>query len=215
MALLGIDCATTTGLALQAKDGSIRAYSFRPRAKRAFEYEAGKIDFTHRGKAAMELLEHLQLLIKDQMELGDPITDVAIEMPLRSNITFTKTEVNPNAGFFGQAVTKHQKGGTTMAVIYSLYGLHTIACAAFSDVNINVHVVEQNAWRSSFYRGERPPRGTADNTKWWKNLAKKYCDMLKIPVPNADAAEAVGILWWLKSQLEPKHRAAETLFGES
>lgn len=213
MALLGIDCATTTGFALETKDRPIRAYSFRPRAKREVNFETGKIDFTHRGKAAMELLEHIQLLIADQMNLGDPITDVAIEMPLRSNITFTKTEVNPNAVFFGQAVTKHQKGGTTMAVMYSLYGLHTIACAAFADVNINIHVVDQNAWRSSFYRGERPPRGTSDQTKWWKNLAKTYCERLRIEVPNADAAEAVGILWWLKAQIEPKHRAAESLFG--
>lgn len=213
MALLGIDCATTSGLAFERKDGSIRAYTFRPRAKRAFDVEAGAIDYEHRGKVSGEWRDHLRTLIATMDDEGDPIAGMAIEMPLRPNITFKKQVVNFQASFHGQAITHEEKGGTNMATMYGLYGMHAIACEVFATRNIPIKVCNQTSWRSSFFRGERPPRGTEDPGKWWKNHAKKYCEMLKIPVPSADAAEAVGILYWLKAQVQPKYREAEGLFA--
>lgn len=213
MSLLAIDCATTSGLALQKGDGSIRAYSFCPRAKRAFEVEKGKIDYRHRGLVMGEFRRHLIALINTMMEEDDRITDVAIEEPLRSDLKFRKPVVDTSTAWAGQAVRYEERGGTSFSAVYGLYGLHTAACEVAADRNINIHIVHQNTWRSSFYRGERPPRGCDDPSKWWKQHAKKYCEMLKVPVPNADAAEAVGILYWLKSQVEPKYAAADSLFG--
>jgi hypothetical protein len=209
MVLGGLDIATTTGLAVC--DGElITASSFRPRAKRPFDLKAGEVDYNHEGKLLVEFKDYLRgWLINNQIEA------VAIEQPMRSNKTFMKATVNKNAGFFGQAISYEEKGGTQYNIIFRLYTLVGAACEVCSRLNVNVKVVNNTTWRKSFLGDMRPPRGHSNPSQWWKEQAKRQCERLKVDVPNTDAADSVGIVWWLRGELNPRlSGVADDLFKQ-
>jgi len=76
---------------------------------------------------------------------------------------------------------------------------------------IQYEEVAVNTWRKSFFgAGTKPPRPPADvktdaysawRRQWWKREAKMKAASLGLQlgfvVPNSDAAEAVGIVFWL------------------
>lgn len=198
MRLGGLDIATASGLALM--DGeTITATSFRPRAKRPFELRNGEVDFNHEGRIAAEFRDHLRAWLVDNR-----IEAVAIERPMQSNVTFKKPTVDMNAGFYGQAIRYETKGGTNFSTIFRLYVLAGEACELCARLNIPVHIVTSGEWRKAFLGDLRPPKGHENPSAWWKHQAKLQCERIKVSVPNADAADGVGIVWWLRGKLNPR-----------
>lgn len=209
MRLAGLDIATTTGLAF-ADGETITASTFRPRAKRPFELKKNEVDFNYDGEVFREFRNHLRpWLVEHKPEA------VAIEKPLPPNITVRNPVVDTTSQWAGQALRYEEKGGTTFGVIFRIYGLVGHACELCRRLNIPVYLVEQGKWRESFIGVKSAPKGTSDASTWLKQRAKAQCELLKIHVPNLDAAEAVGVVWWLRGRLNPRLAGrADDLFRE-
>lgn len=198
MRLGGLDIATTSGFAF-ADGEAIQASSFRPGAKRPFDLARGEVDFGHEGAVAREFRDYLRAWL-----VANEIEALGIERPLRSNVTFRKPIVDMKANFAGQALKFEEKGGTTFNIIYRLYVLHGHAVETCCRLNIPVHVVNNTEWRRAFLGDVRPPRGSTNQSAWWKNQSMLQCHRIGVEVKNADASDAVGVLWWLRGKLNPR-----------
>lgn len=163
--ILGLDIATTTGWALYDPHkpvSAIRAGSFKC------------IGDSPEAKA-YSLSGHLIKLIGDY---GKP-DFVCIEEPLRAipqgkrSMKFMGEEqqVGGAAGSAQMMVLANQLVGSAIGLIRG-YGLP-------------FETVTSATWRKAMYNGDRA-KGSAE----WKRLARDKCRLLKIEVPNADAAEA-------------------------
>jgi hypothetical protein len=210
MRLGGLDIATTTGFA--CADGEvITASSFRSGAKRAFDLARGEVDYDHEGIVAREFRDHLRAWL-----VSNEIEALGIEQPLTPNLTIKKPVVNFQSDFAGQAITYETKGATTYGTIYRLYILHGQAVELAKRLNIKPYVVHQATWRKAFFGDMRPPKGCTDKSKWWKEQAKMQCHRLGIEVKNADAAESVGVAFWLRGALNPRTAGtADDLFRKA
>ena len=197
MRLCGLDIATTTGAGLIIGD-EVRALSFRPKEKRPFGLERGKIDFAYEGRVAREFRDWLRPLL-----VAEAIEVVGIEQPLPPNVTYRKPIVDLDTKWAGTAIRYEEKGGTTMGTIFRIYSLVSEACELCARMNIPVHVFSQDAWRKSFLGFSKAPKGTTDGSAWLKAQAKAQCARLGIEVKNADAADAVGVAWHLRGMLSP------------
>jgi hypothetical protein len=176
--ILGLDGAQCTGFAYydtQRSLASIRAGLIRATGE---SYEEKAIDL------------HRKLLVMMREQRPD---FVAIEMPLRAQPGGKRVQT-----FMGEA--QEVEGGSGVnAVISSNQMVSALACAAGAK-GIPRIVIAVNSWRPLFYgKGFKPPmnavkeRGKIVQKPDWKGAAVAMCAQLKIPVPNHDAAEAVGI----------------------
>lgn len=202
MVIAGLDIASKTGLAVIDGEKITTATWKAPRAKdQVFEDAHGSINPVHSGQIGRAFEDYLRSFIIEHR-----VQYVAIEAPLRSNAQKTVTMVDMDAGFAGQAIRKEVKNITSMATIYRLYGLSFIACSVCARFNIQPVLVNQSAWRKSFL--------ASGSTKNAKDAAVEQCRRLRIEISSVDAAEAVGIAWWLRSYLNPaKFARANDLFN--
>ena len=198
MILGGLDLATKSGLAV-CRNGAITASTFRASAKRPFGLKPSEVDFGHEGRVAREFRDHLRAWF-----ITEGIEAVAIEKPLAPNISVNKPIIDNQASFGGQAVKYLKTGGTNFGTIYRIYVLSGHAVELCERLGIELHVVAQQTWRSAFLGVTRAPRGTANGTAWLKNKAKETCEREGIAIANADEADAVGIVHWLKAYLNPR-----------
>lgn len=200
MKLLGADIATQSGFAI-ADGEEIRAHSFRPRAQRPEGYEKGKVHFGYEGALMKEFRDHLYpLLVSEEIEA------MAIEQPLTPDVEFTRTEIDLQANFHGQALRKIKGGGTTFATIFRIYSLVGHACEIGARLNIPVFMVSQQRWRKSFIGLTKAPKESNDKGKWLKAAARAQCEQLGIHVTNDDQSDAVGVVWWLRGEMNPRWR---------
>lgn len=107
-----------------------------------------------------------------------PVEYLALEEPLRSDLH------------------RKEKDGTivpisNMKTFLRLYGLRAHAIQICRALNIEWYEVNQSTWRKAFLRN-----GRAD-----KDAAVAQCKLMRWPVPNKDAAEACGVVWWLAGHL--------------
>jgi hypothetical protein len=87
--------------------------------------------------------------------------------------------------------------------IYGLFGVLEELCATR---NIPFETVHQAQWRKAFLRN-----GRAD-----KDMALAQCQQLGFPITSKDAAEAVGVCWWLGGHLRiNRGNLPGELFSES
>jgi hypothetical protein len=111
------------------------------------------------------------------------IERAAIEAPLVSNLTRKDAAGNEHPMASQRAYLR-------------LYGFRAIALEVgarlLPEPILEVH---QSAWRSAFLGANRPKGADL------KALAVNQCALLRWPVPNRDAAEAVGVAWWLAGEL--------------
>jgi len=198
MILLGLDIATTTGWAIW--DGANATCGiFKPGENRPNGLEKGQADPGYEGRIANEFTRALkQIIIKNK------VGRIAIEMPLRTNITNRKAVINTQANFAGQAVTYEDVGGTTFATMFRIYSLQSAALCLAAHYDIPVLWANQSSWRKLFIGQGRAPKGTKNSTKWFKDQARSRCKGMGIEVSSNDAAEAIGVLWWLRHHLDPE-----------
>ena len=164
--ILGLDIATTTGLALYTVNEPLSTIETRTIKVQGSNSEQ---------KAASLSVEFIRLFKEQRPDF------VAIEEPLRNLVPFRKkiqsligeTEqltINPNA--------------------LQLSSITGAAVAIISGFKIPWITIPSATWRKHFLgRGREKGWQRAD----WKRAAIERCRSLHIPVKNNDAAEAVGI----------------------
>lgn len=194
----GLDIATTTGLSRCVGD-VITSSSFRPSAKRPAGLKPGEVDFRHEAKVVREFRDHLRTWLIDS-----GIQAVAIEKPLVPNLTIKKPIIDAQPNFGGQAIRYESKGGTTFGTIFRIYALVGCALEVCDRLSIQIYVVPQQSWRSSFMGVTRAPKGTENGSAWLKGKSKETCERLGIVIANADQADAAGIVFWLRAYLNPR-----------
>jgi hypothetical protein len=109
--------------------------------------------------------------------VGHAVQYVAVEQPLRTPM------IDPR--------TKQLEPKSNMQTYLWLYGLRAVVLAVCADVNVPAVEVNQGTWRKSFV-------GNGHATKEQSfALAKQLYPKLK----SKDAAEAIGVAWWLNGML--------------
>lgn len=133
--------------------------------------------FRPKGKTDAEIFHgfraHLRALFGSYL-----VEACAVEEPLRSDLR------------------RKEKDGTSvpisnMKTFLRLYGLRAHAIEICASMNIPCVEINQSTWRKAFLRN-----GRGD-----KDMALAQCKLLKFPVESKDAAEAVGVCWWLAGHL--------------
>lgn len=194
MNVAGLDVATCSGLAIMGDDGTIiHAEKHRPKGTTDAEIISG---FRHWLRPVL---------------VANKVEHVAIEEPLPTNIE--RTEIVFSHGLSGPQSRKIKRPMSNMATYRRLYALVGAAEALCFDLNIEFTEVNIREWRE-FYHGRRSaPKGVANATDWWKDQALARCAQLHRsgiiaqPITSKDAAEAVGIVFWLEGHLKLRKRA--------
>lgn len=191
MRIAGLDCATTTGFAVI--DGQ--------------SIHAGK--FTAKGDSDGAIFGSFRLWLRGFL-IAERIDHVAIEEPLRSDLT--KTEVRfdgPNLGWGAQS-RKIRKPITNMSTLRRLYGLAAIVNEVAHSLDIEVEEVNQVTWRKAFLGPVAPPKSCPDRTRWWKDQAQMQCRRIGLDLKSKDACDAVGVCFWLAGHLKQERLLAGT-----
>lgn len=196
----GLDCATTSGLTA-LKAGVYTATTFRASVKKKFlEKDDGKgLDAEREGEIARKFADFFQTWLIDNQ-----IGYMAIEAPLPSNPTRKKRTIDLSSNWAGQAIRYEEVAGTSFASVFRIYGLEMIAVMICVRMNIKVMFVGQGTWRKAFLGTGKPTDA--------KKEAKKVCERLKIAVSSLDAAESVGVCWYLNQTLNPYSGRSNDLF---
>lgn len=191
--IVGMDLATTSGFAFMTGDRLIHAESFRP---------AGKDD----GAIFAGFRSHLhKLLIRYQPK------NAAIEQPLRTDL---KRREYGAPDLTGMSI-KYERAMVSMDAYLRLYGLRAVTLELCHAMSIPVFEANQAAWRSAFLGVTRAPAGTKNGREWLKQRALSQCRLLKFDVTQKDAAEAVGVAFWLGGTLKLRKFEDGDLFAES
>lgn len=111
------------------------------------------------------------------------VQHVAIEQPLPTDIEVQDKRQNAAPGA--------KRNPITMKTYLRLYGLRGHALEICDALNIPCREVHQGTWRKAFLGS-----GRAD-----KDAAVAQCKLLGLDLKSKDAAESVGIVWWLNGEI--------------
>lgn len=203
MIVTGLDIATTTGLTTRYEDGSYKATTYRGAIKAAKFLDPRqdkKLDGNKEGAIGRKFEDFLHSYLVD-----NGTAYLAIEEPAPSNMTRKKRNIDMSSKWAGQAITYTEEPGTSIYAIFRIYGMEFLAATVASRLNIPVIFVPQQTWRADFLQNGRPKEA--------KKEAVKVCQKLGIVVTSEDAAESVGVCWWLHHFLFPELRQGD-MFGE-
>lgn len=107
-------------------------------------------------------------------------------------------------------------GRDTKIILASVYGCRAVILATLNALQIPTFEVVTSTWRKSFFPdGTRPPDHIAKGktAKWWKQEAIRKCESMGIDVDGHDAAEAVGISFWLRANINNPNRLGKQFAG--
>lgn len=130
---------------------------------------------------------------------------VAIEEPLRSDMTRSVVQYRPNDAF-GKSVIKTKAPLTNMQTLLGLYGVRAHAIEICEAAKVQYVEVNNQDWRAIIHGQRHAPKGTTNASEWWKATALLRCRQLGWAVPSKDAAEAALIAEWLRISLTPAGR---------
>lgn len=195
-----MDLATTSGFC--KFDGEkFETQTFKANVKKSILDDTKGIDAAREAEIGRKFQDFLQCWL-----ITNRVDTVAIEAPLPSNTTRRKRVVNTSSDFAGKAIQYQEVGGVSQAAVFRMYGLEFCALALCNRLNIPVQFVHQATWRKEFLGTGRPTDA--------KKEAVKMCQRLGIEISSVDAAEAVGVAFWLDRQINPlSHRRANDLFN--
>ncbi|MGY3482279.1 hypothetical protein ACVW1C_000162 [Bradyrhizobium sp. USDA 4011] len=171
MKILGLDIATTTGIALLDGDRYVFA--------RAFHWE-GK----NSGQVFRHFRKTLYQIIKD-----NAVKYVAAEEPLRTDIELKgkPTEENPEP----------ESTRPPMKTFLRIYGLCAIAQETCAAHDVPFIYVNQGTWRKAFTGSGRATKDTSLG----------FAQLIDKTITSYDAAESLGVAWWLRGHLDPRFAA--------
>jgi hypothetical protein len=215
---VGLDIATTTGATVYA-GGRYYADSFKAaapykqkskqeRVEEALGMKVSSLDATLTGAVLDDFEKRLWIFLTEVTEKHGPITAVAIEKPLVPNHERKKTVVDTSSEWAGKAVRKEKVAGTNEATIHRLNGLAATAAKVCARLNISCEYIDQTTWRKDFLGNGRP-----GDSETCKKLAMRTCKSMGIEVPNADAAESVGVCFSLVLKRNPYGARNNDLFA--
>lgn len=144
--------------------------------------------FRPKGKESAEIFHGFRTHLRSLL-VSFGVEAVAAEEPLRTDGLKRKNDQ-------GEEVP-----AISRATIYRLYGLAAAAEEICYAINVPFYFVHQATWRKAFMGN-----GRAD-----KDMAVAQCKLLGFPVTKKDAAESVGVCWWLAGHLRVAqlHRPGE------
>lgn len=183
MIVAGLDAATTSGLAIMEGDKLLHWEAHRPK---------GREDF--------EIFHGFRIWLRSTL-VAFGVEHLAMEEPLPTNLERTEI-VFSQVDVFSSKARKIKRPMSSMATYRRLYGLAAHAREICHAVNIPVVEVNQREWRQAFLGVRSAPKGTSDSTAWLKDRAVQQCQRIGFTVPKKDAAEAVGIAFWLQGHLK-------------
>lgn len=199
MMLVGLDIATRSGIAVINGERVVHVESFKSKVERPKELKSQEIDVEYEALVAEQFRQHFNA----SLAAWQPDA-VALEEPRTRDFERTKTQVNPNAPGWGQAITKTtERASSNLAMVRSMI-LCAHAVGLCQRKNIPVYRVSSDDWRHAFLGYSRAPRGTSDSRAFLKKAVKSQCELLGINVPNDDAGDSVGVAWWLRGHLNPR-----------
>lgn len=182
MIIVGLDVAATTGFSVF--DGSsIRAGEFKAK---------GDTD----GAIFRSFEDQLRGMLIDAR-----CTHLAMEEPLRSDLTKTTVVGVGQSNAFGGMPMKAKTPITTVSTMRRLYGLAAIVQKIAHDLAIPMDEVNQKSWRSCFLGPVSPPKGCKDRTGWWKDQSLAKARSMGLDIKSKDAADAVGVGYYLHLKL--------------
>lgn len=98
-----------------------------------------------------------------------------------------------------------QRGGmTNLLTLQTLLGLRALAMSQAGAINIPVYEVNNQEWRQHFLGQRTAPKAVpnAKRSDWWKKQCVKRCEELGWPVKGHNAADALGVLDFMRSTLD-------------
>ncbi len=141
--------------------------------------------FKWEGSCSGEVFRHFRSTFYRHIEKYK-ITHVAAEDPLGTNAEFPG---KPNED--GTPGEKTRMPKSTFQRIYGLCAICEEVCAAHK---VDFRYVNQGTWRKAFTGNGRASK---EESLGWARLIDKSINSL-------DAAEALGVAWWLRGQLDPR-----------
>src|SRR4051794_14422204 len=132
--------------------------------------------------------KHVRSLLK---EFG--VQHVGYEEPRTRDFERTKTTINPDADWAGQAITKEVSRASSNLSMLRSFGMCVILCGLCRNLGIPSYSVPADEWRKAFIGRSRAPksdnagRKITDGRKWLKNQVVEQCRLEGIKVPNDDA----------------------------
>jgi Holliday junction resolvasome RuvABC endonuclease subunit len=188
MIVLGLDLATRAGWALydtRQSVGAIQTGSFTCKGE---TYE----------QKARSLSLHLIGVIKRH---GKP-DYAAIEQPQRN----VQPHQKKPSKMFPELQPEMTINAGTALLLNQLVGA---AVGVLTGYGVPHETVSVATWRKGFF----PAGQRGADRQDWKRMAKAQCELLRIPISNADEAEAVGVAIWAAKagkhwELQRKEHAA-------
>lgn len=194
--LMGFNVSDKTGVAFLGEDGTIAAWS---------------IDVD--GEAPGVLFKAFEDRVFRTLRAKQPDA-VAISPPPRGE---TGREVIEDRRVGGvRQLRKSRKAATDVTTLRRLYGQVAVIYACAERLGISCREVKQTRWRAAF--GLKPPAdaAVAARPEAWRKAAVERCRYLGVRLADADAAEAAGVVWWLREEMSRGLNAkarAEALFA--
>jgi hypothetical protein len=141
--------------------------------------------FKWEGSCSGEIFRHFRSTFYRHIEKYG-ITHVAAEEPLRTDI---ELKGKPN-----EDGTEGEKRRPTMQTFQRVYGLCAICEEVCAARKVDFRYVHQGTWRKAFTGNGR---ATKEESLGWARLVDPS-------IHSLDAAEALGVAWWLRGQLDPR-----------
>jgi len=144
--------------------------------------------FKWEGKCSGEIFRHFRSTFYRLIEKYR-IEQVAAEEPLRTDI---ELKGKPN-----EDGTEGEKRRPTMQTFQRIYGLCAICEEVCAAHKVQFRYVHQGTWRKAFTGSGRAT----------KDDALAYARLVDKSITSYDAAESMGVAWWLRGELNPKYAA--------
>lgn len=145
--------------------------------------------FRWEGKNSGQIFRHFRKTLYKIIETNN-VKHVAAEEPLRTDIELGTGEVDPETGL----EIKTRPPMKTFQRIYGLCAISEEVCAAHG---VPHHYVNQGTWRKAF----------TGNGRASKQTSLAYAQFIDKTITSFDAAESLGVAWWLRGHLDPRFAA--------
>ncbi|QOZ06667.1 hypothetical protein XH96_03390 [Bradyrhizobium sp. CCBAU 51765] len=117
----------------------------------------------------------------------DDVAHVAVEQPLRTDVEVRSGQVDPDTGL--PIMTR-----PAMKTFMRMYGLCAVAEEVCAARGVPFTYVNQMTWRKAF----------TGNARATKDQALAQARLIDKSIISVDAAEALGVCWWLRGHVDPR-----------
>lgn len=146
----------------------------------------GELQFE--GKTSGLIFRHCRKTLYNLFEKYD-VKEVAAEEPLRTDIEL-KGKRNEDG-------SEGEKTSPPMKTFQRIYGLCAVCEETCAALGIRFRYVHQGTWRKAFTGSGRAT----------KDQSLALVQLIDKTITSHDAAESMGVAWWLRGELDPRFAA--------